>query len=83
MIQGSRAARGQGVPRMSLSPTPTPGSPSFCLNCRSAAYQLQDSMTQSCSDLLPNQASSTPAPPQTLFPLPPFLGGTESAPGSQ
>ena len=41
MVQGSWAARGQGVPRMSLSPTPTLGSPSFCLNrplsCLSAA----------------------------------------------
>lgn len=59
MVQGSLAAGGQGGPQDES----TPGSPPSAWAGRSAAYQLQDSMTQSRSDLLPSLASSTPAPP--------------------
>lgn len=56
--QCSLATGDTGVPRMSLPQ----GAPPAWVG-HSAAYQPQDSMTQSCSDLLPSGALSTPAPP--------------------
>lgn len=75
---GSLAAGGHGVPRV----TRPRGAPPSVWAGRSAAYQPQDSMTQSCSDLLPSQ----PSPPRpTLDPVSTssLSGWDQPAQGSQ
>lgn len=75
--QGSLATGDTGVPRMSLPQ----GAPPSAWAGHSAAYQPQDSMTQSCSDLLPSGAPSTPAPPLDPISASSLSGWDQACPG--